>query len=194
MAGTISDASYQGSATGSLIISKAAPTITWATPAAISYGTALSSTQLNASANVAGSLAYSLAAGTLPNAGTQTLTATFTPTDTTNYATASSQQPLTVNKGTLAVTADNKSKTPGSANPLLTVTYSGFVNGDTASSLTTQPTATTTASQNSPVGTYAITVAGGVSPNYSFVYVAGVLSVTTTIIAPSNAVINITVE
>ena len=36
------------------------------------------------------------------------------------------------------MTAANETKTYGAANPTLTVTYSGFVNGDTAASLTTR--------------------------------------------------------
>ncbi|HEV2248109.1 MAG TPA: hypothetical protein VGW37_15785 [Terriglobia bacterium] len=55
-------------------------TITWAAPAVITCGTALSSTQLNATASVAGSLSYSPAAGAILSAGTQTLTLTFMPT------------------------------------------------------------------------------------------------------------------
>jgi hypothetical protein len=39
-------------------------TITWSAPADIVYGTALSATQLNATANVAGSFVYAPAAGT----------------------------------------------------------------------------------------------------------------------------------
>ena len=60
--------------------------ITWANPAAISYGTALSGTQLNATANVPGTFAYTPAAGVVLNAGTgQTLHVDFTPTDAANY-------------------------------------------------------------------------------------------------------------
>lgn len=83
-----------------LVVAKATPQITWATPAAIIYGTALSATQLNATANVAGSFTYSPAAGTVLNAGSHTLTATFTPTDSGNYATATASVTLTVNKAT----------------------------------------------------------------------------------------------
>src|SRR6185437_16201735 len=53
----------------------------WNTPAAISYGTALGSTQLDAAANVQGTFTYSPASGTVLTAGTHTLTATFTPAD-----------------------------------------------------------------------------------------------------------------
>ena len=43
--------------------------ITWANPADITYGTALSATQLNATADVAGTFAYMPVAGTVLNAG-----------------------------------------------------------------------------------------------------------------------------
>jgi hypothetical protein len=68
----------------SVTVSKATPAITWATPAAITHGAALSSTQLNATANVAGSFAYIPAAGAILSAGTNTFLVTFTPTDATN--------------------------------------------------------------------------------------------------------------
>jgi hypothetical protein len=87
-----------------LTVNKATPTITWATPAAITYGTALSAMQLNASSTVAGSFAYSPAAGTVLNAGAQTLTATFTPTDATDYTTATTTVTLIVNKATPTIT------------------------------------------------------------------------------------------
>lgn len=57
------------------------PRITWATPQRILQGTALSATQLNATANVAGTFTYSPALGTIPAVGTQTLSVTFDPTD-----------------------------------------------------------------------------------------------------------------
>lgn len=75
--------------TATFVTSKVRPTITWATPAAITYGTALSAAQLNATANVAGTFVYSPSIGTVLSPGTsQTLSVTFTPTDTTNYTTA----------------------------------------------------------------------------------------------------------
>jgi sugar lactone lactonase YvrE len=87
-----------------LTVNKATSAITWPTPAAITYGTALSGTQLNASSTVAGTLTYSPAAGTVLNAGTQTLTVSFVPTDTTDYTTASDSVTLTVNKAVLTIT------------------------------------------------------------------------------------------
>jgi hypothetical protein len=80
------------------------PTITWNAPAAISYGTALSTTQLSATANVAGTFAYSPAAGTVLKAGTQTLSAVFTPTDTKTYSAATASVQLTVSQAAPAIT------------------------------------------------------------------------------------------
>jgi len=85
-------------ATATLTVNKAAPSITWATPAAITYGTALSATQLDATASVPGTFVYSPASGTALTAGSQTLNVTFTPTDTTDYNTANASVKLTVNK------------------------------------------------------------------------------------------------
>ena len=90
-------------ATVTLTVTKATPTITWAAPAAITYGTALSATQLNATASVAGNFVYTPALGATPGAGQQTLSVTFTPTDSTDYATATATVTLTVNKATPTV-------------------------------------------------------------------------------------------
>ena len=104
---TPTDTANYNTANGSvsLTVNKAAPTITWATPSAITYGTTLSATQLNATSSLAaGTITYSPASGTTPSAGTQTLTATFTPTDTANYNTATGTVSLTVNKATPTIT------------------------------------------------------------------------------------------
>ena len=82
------------------------PPITWAAPAAITYGTALSATQLNATGSVAGTMTYSPVAGTVLSAGaSQALQVTFTPTDTTDYTTATDTVYMNVNKAstTMAV-------------------------------------------------------------------------------------------
>ena len=72
------------------------PIITWNAPATITYGTALSSTQLSATANVPGTFTYSPAPGTVLKAGSQTLSVTFTPTDTKAYTAAVASVQLTV--------------------------------------------------------------------------------------------------
>ncbi len=83
----------------------------------------------------------------------------------------------TVTPAPLTITADDKSRGYGAANPVLTVTYLGFVNNDGPAQLTGQPIITTTAAITSPVGEYPITVSGATSPNYTFIYNSGVLTI-----------------
>ena len=95
-----------------------------------------------------------------------------------NYTAASKSIKITVNKAPLTVTADNATRPYGSANPTFSLSYTGFVNGETEAALTTRPTATCSASPTSPAGTYDITVSGGKSDNYSFSYKKGSLTIT----------------
>ncbi|WP_341837699.1 MBG domain-containing protein [Chitinophaga pollutisoli] len=83
-----------------------------------------------------------------------------------------------ISKAPLTVTADNKTRVEGTDNPAFTLRYTGFVNGDDAGDIQTQPLATTTATRNSQPGNYDITVAGGTADNYRFIYVKGTLTVT----------------
>jgi sugar lactone lactonase YvrE len=110
--------------------------------------------------------------------GTHTVSAAYT---SSNGFTSASTSPvtLTVSKTPLIVTATNTSRAVGAANPTFTVTYSGFVNGDTAASLSGSPALSTTATSSSPAGTYPITVTQGTlsDPNYAFTFVNGTLSV-----------------
>lgn len=85
---------------------------------------------------------------------------------------------LTVNKAALTITAEDKTRDQGAPNPIFTVSYSGFVNGETAAVLTTPPTIATSAVQSSPAGTYAIRVSGAAADNYTITYVDGTLTVT----------------
>jgi hypothetical protein len=87
-----------------LTVTKAMPVITWPAPVAIAYGTALGSTQLNATAPVPGSFAYKPAAGEVLAAGTHALAVTFTPKNTVNEAAAQATIKLTVAKATPIVT------------------------------------------------------------------------------------------
>ena len=87
------------------------PALNWNIPAPITYGTALSSTQLDASATdsvtgatVAGTFVYTPAAGTILHAGNQTLSVTFTPTDTTDYSPITTITSVLVNQATPVLT------------------------------------------------------------------------------------------
>ena len=105
---TPTDNNYESAtATVKINVAKAEPVITWSNPADIEYGTLLSGTQLNATADAAGSFSYSPAAGTKLNAGNnQTLTATFTPTDN-NYESATATVKINVAKAEPVITWNN---------------------------------------------------------------------------------------
>jgi hypothetical protein len=85
-----------GQVKASLIVNQATPNITWGTPSPITQGTPLSSTQLDATADVPGTFAYSPPAGTVLPQGDNILNVTFTPTDVTDYTTAQASVTLTV--------------------------------------------------------------------------------------------------
>ena len=114
---TVASAAY-------IISQPVAPVITWATPAPITYGTALSSAQLDATTTVAGSFVYSPAAGTVLNAGQQTLKVTFTPGDTTDYSTSTAMVTLTVNTATPVLSAVASSLNPSLVSNPVTFTAS----------------------------------------------------------------------
>src|SRR5204863_92502 len=126
-------------------------------PAAIVYGTALSSSQLNASVaavaggSAPGALSYAPAAGAILNAGSgQTLSVTAAATN--NYNAVAKTVYIDVGQKPLTITVANKSKTYGNPNPALDGTLTGVVNGDSITA-----TFSTAATQSSPVGMYPIT-------------------------------------
>jgi hypothetical protein len=130
---------------------KTLPVITWATPAAIQSPTPLSSTQLNATANVAGTFTYNPPSGTVLSSGQQVLTATFTPTDTVHYSTAEGIVTLTVNPptGSYTISASPTSQTfTNTINtpPTYTLSLSSLNNYTGNVSFTTS----VSASQNNP--------------------------------------------
>ena len=85
---------------------------------------------------------------------------------------------LTITPAFLNIAVEDCSREQGQDNPDFTFAYRGFVNGDDASTLVSLPVATTTATADSPVGTYPVTPAGAESPNYNITYTPGTLTVT----------------
>lgn len=84
------------------------PTITWNNPSDITYGTLLSATQLNATANTPGTFTYTPALGAKLNTGAeQTLKVDFTPTDLINYEVISKTVTINVTKATPIITWSN---------------------------------------------------------------------------------------
>jgi filamentous hemagglutinin family protein len=125
--------------------------------------------------NLFGTLSYS--GQNSVNVGTYAITPGGLYSNQQGYIISYAGGMLTVNPATLIVTANNASKTYGQANPALSVSYSGFVDGQTAANLTTPASASTMASASSGVGSYAIVASGAVDPNYHFIYQSGTLTV-----------------
>lgn len=76
----------------------------------------------------------------------------------------------------LTITADNKTKAYGATLPVFTASFAGFLNGDTAATVTGLQFRTT-ATMGSNVGTFAITPFGATAANYSLAYVPGILTI-----------------
>ena len=85
-----------------------------------------------------------------------------------------------VSPALLTITANPVTKVYGATLPTLTASFVGFVNGGTATSLTTQPVLTSSATASSPVlsAGYNISVSGASDSNYTFSYVDGTVTVT----------------
>jgi phospholipase C len=165
------------------------PSLSWSTPPAITYGTAPSADQLDASASddvtgatVPGSFSYSISGNpvtgaTVLPAGTYTVSATFKPSDSKYATDMQVTAPLVVAPAPLIVTAGGP--TAYGSVPAVAPEYSGFVNGDTAAnSVNSNAVCTSTATSSSPVGTYPTSCSGGsFSGNYTPEYAAGILTV-----------------
>src|SRR5204862_169293 len=123
------------------------------------------------------------ASATSPVAGCTNTTAAGT-LAAGNYSFRFANGSLTVTKASLTVTADNKSRVYGYANPVFTASYGGFKNGETlaTSGVTGSPSLATTATATSSVAgsPYTITAAVGTlaAGNYSFSFAHGQLTVT----------------
>jgi MBG domain (YGX type) len=101
-----------------------------------------------------------------------------------NYDIRYAQGTMTVIPASLTVTASSASIGHGAQVPPITPIYSGFVNGDTASTaLTGSPVCSTDATSSSPVGTYPTTCAQGTLAanhgNYAFTFVPGAITIGT---------------
>lgn len=112
---------------GTLTITQATPTITWATPTAIPQGTALSTTQLNASASgvfnesVSGTFTYNPPAGTVEYYfGPAALGTTFTSTNT-DYTGATKSNSVQVNNVAPTVTSITLAAAPVPVNQSVSI-------------------------------------------------------------------------
>jgi hypothetical protein len=118
------------------------------------------------SASAAGTYPIAIAAGTLTSA---------------NYSVSYVNGSLTIGQASLQVNATALSKAYGAANPALTYTLKGLVNGDTAAkAVTGAPALTTTATTGSAVGSYPISIVAGTmaAKNYALQFNGATLAVT----------------
>jgi hypothetical protein len=153
------------------------PNISWNNPSPIPYGTSLSEVQLNASVDLAGTFTYDPPLGSVLNSGTSTLSVVFTPTDSTDYTSATDSVSLVVSPAALTVVAASTVRVYTQNNPLFTGTISGLTNGDNINAVYTCG-----ATPLSPPGDYAI-VPSLVDPNdrqtnYAVTLTDGILTVT----------------
>ena len=173
------DSNYAASTSTAIsqIVNAVTPAITWSTPAAITYGTALSAIQLDAfSGIVVGTFAYSPPTGTVLAAGTQTLSVTFLPADSADYGSARSTVLLQVNQASPTMTI-NTSGSPSSygATVVFTANLSSGPAGtvmfyDGANSIgtgTIQSGKATYATNSLAVGTHSITANWAGNANYN---------------------------
>jgi hypothetical protein len=121
------------------------------------------------------------------HAGTYTVAASYA--GSANYAAATARATLTITPVPLRVKADDRTKVYGSSNPTFTATVTGYVNGETASSLAGTLSFTTTATETSGIGGYAITPGGWTSIDYAIEFVDGTLTVSkaTALVTPHGA-------
>ena len=189
-------------ATVTLTVTRAAPVLTWATPASIAYGVPLSAAQLDATvagANAAalpGTYTYTPAAGAILNPGTQTLSVSFVPTNTLDYTSTTGTVKLLVS-GVSVAALNPSTANLGDPATKVTLTGAGFVassvvqvNGTAIPTTVVNATTLTAivpASYFIKPGTLAITVA---DPTVSLVSAAlnltvGAPNVAATVTAPS---------
>jgi hypothetical protein len=170
-----------------VVVAKLKPLITWNKPAGVTYGTALGSAQLNAtatvnSATVTGTFAYTPASNSVPTAGSNTLSVVFTPSNGATYDSATGSVVLVVLKAPLNVAATSASRVVGTTNPVFTGTLTGVTNNDRITA-----TYSCTATTASVAGTYPIVPSlsdpDGRLANYTVTSVNGTLTVTTPALA-----------
>ncbi len=135
----------------------------------------------NPANSLTGSPNISTTATTSSTPGTYTIRVTRGTLASSKYNLVFVNGTMTVTKAVLTFTADNKSKLYRTSNPTLTYTVTGFVLGQTprTSGVTGSPNLSTTATTNSPVGTYPIIITNGTlnSSRYSFNFVNGTLTI-----------------
>ncbi len=187
---TVSDGGLSASTSFTLsVVDTMPPLFTSAAPPAGLYGQAYSHS-FTASGTPAPS--FALTAGSLPPGLTLTAAGLLSgvPTATGSFPItlsaangivpdASASYTLVISPVPLTVTADNQSRPFGAPNPGLSFSAIGFVLGDTATNALSG-TLATTATADSPAGSYAITQGSLSATNYTLSYSPGTLTISAT--------------
>jgi MBG domain-containing protein len=176
------DISYAG---GAFDVTKKALTITASSPADIAYGSAAPTITPSYDGFIAGDGPDKLL--TKPTCGTDyaagndvgPYATTCSGAASGNYGLSYAAGSFTVLKKALTITASSPDDIVyGSAKPTVNPIYDGFISGDDAGKLTTQPSCGTAYSPGYGIGTYATTCSGAAAGNYDISYAAGSFKVT----------------
>jgi hypothetical protein len=176
--------SHSAGNTAFVTIDQLTPSVSWPTPADIVYGTPLSRAQLDATASfngtpVLGNFGYTPAAGVVLHTGkSESLSVSFTPTDSATYGATSGTTAITITPAPLTLTAVDQTRVYGAPIPQdCAIAASHFVNNDSVGSLGGSLSCSYGATQTSPVGSYSITPSGQTSTDYSISYAPGTLTI-----------------
>ncbi len=166
-----------------VVVSKATPTITWPAASGITYGQTLASSTLtggsalNGTTAVTGTFAFTTLT-TVPTAGTNTESVTFTPTDTTDYNPVTGSINVTVSKATPTITWPTATSIAYGQ----TLASSTLIGGSALNGTTSVPGsfAFTTPTTAPPVGTASQSVTFTPTDTADYNPVTGTVSVTVT--------------
>jgi len=185
--GTFNTSNYSITYTPGSLTDTLASISGWFTASNKTYDGTTTATVTNSGTNVISGdnvqLTYTGATFASANVGLQPVAITnpgITGSDAGDYTLVSvAPEYATITPAPLTITANNDAGTYGvPPSPGLNgVSYTGFVDGQTSSVLTTLPTVTTTATSTSPVGSYPITGTGAVDSNYAISYEPGTYTV-----------------
>ncbi len=172
---------------GSLTVDKAPLTVT-ATNASKTYGAVnpmLDGTLTGVLDGDNITAGYDTTAATASPVGSYTITATLSDPNhkLDNYTVTNTPGTLTISESRLTVGVQAATKVYGAANPVFVATYSGFVNGDSASVLNGALSYSTLATAASGLGSYSVTPGGVTSNNYIINFTSGSLAVTPAVLA-----------
>ena len=165
------------------VATQQAQTISFAAPSGVVYGDADFDPAATASSGLAVGYSSStpavctVVAGNVHVVAAGDCTVTATQAGNSSFLAAPGvTRTFAIAKKQLTVTAADKSKTYGDGDPSFTFAYDGFVLGDDADDLDTEPSCEVAAAHSHP-GEYDISCSGGADGNYSFSYVDGTLTV-----------------